>query len=108
MQRSGLKRGLRRVGAAGVTSCLVAATFSLVAGTLMIAAHPRAAGAESPIVFTIDPTADQKPISPLIYGLNGFANSTFAYNYPESGGYPALLAQTKATMVRIGGDFWTD
>ena len=81
-------RGGTKVARTGLT-VLVAVGMLALSGCLFTPGNPGAAD----VTLTIDTSAANRPISPLIYGLNS----------PSA----AQLSATRATLVRLGGNRWT-
>jgi hypothetical protein len=77
-----------RSGRAALGAVLVVALLTL-SGCLFTPGNPGTAD----VTLTIDTSQANRPISPLIYGMN----------FPSA----AQLAATKATLVRLGGNRWT-
>jgi hypothetical protein len=77
-----------RLTRAGLGAILVMSLLAF-SGCLWTPGNPGSAD----VTLTVDTSQDNRPISPLIYGLNS----------PSS----AELAATRATLVRLGGNRWT-
>ncbi len=71
----------------------------LATGTVALATIASPAAVHADVEMTIDTSADRRPISPLVYGINGSTR--------EGAPFASLLSFARPGLVRLGGNRWT-